>query len=324
MKAIVVTADKTLELAEVPTPQLRAGEVLVKVHATGVNRADLLQAAGYYPPPPGESEIMGLECAGEIVDAGDTDRQVGEKVACLLAGGGYAEYVAVPAGQLLPIPEGYSYEQAAAVVEVAATVWSNLGMLTGLAAGQTVLIHGGAGGIGTFAIQLAKHLGAQVAVTAGSVEKLEACRRLGADILINYREENFADVLKNRCDRILDIIGAKYLDQNVTALAPDGHMVIIGMQGGVKGELNIGKLLAKRGTISATALRARSHADKARIVADTIKHVWPHHSPYPRHHPACRRRPRPRTAPQRCRHRNPSFERLFERGIKRLIEHLCE
>ncbi len=275
MKAIVVTADKTLELAEVPTPQLRAGEVLVKVHATGVNRADLLQAAGYYPPPPGESEIMGLECAGEIVDTGDTDRQVGEKVACLLAGGGYAEYVAVPAGQLLPIPEGYSYEQAAAVVEVAATVWSNLGMLTGLAAGQTVLIHGGAGGIGTFAIQLAKHLGAQVAVTAGSVEKLEACRRLGADILINYREENFADVLKNRCDRILDIIGAKYLDQNVTALAPDGHMVIIGMQGGVKGELNIGKLLAKRGTISATALRARSHADKARIVADTIKHVWP-------------------------------------------------
>ena len=256
MKAIVVTADKTLELAEVPTPQLRAGEVLVKVHATGVNRADLLQAAGYYPPPPGESEIMGLECAGEIVDTGDTDRQVGEKVACLLAGGGYAEYVAVPAGQLLPIPEGYSYEQAAAVVEVAATVWSNLGMLTGLAAGQTVLIHGGAGGIGTFAIQLAKHLGAQVAVTAGSVEKLEACRRLGADILINYREENFADVLKNRCDRILDIIGAKYLDQNVIALAPDGHMVIIGMQGGVKGELNIGKLLAKRGTISATALRA--------------------------------------------------------------------
>lgn len=275
MKAIVVTADKTLELAEVPTPQLRTGEVLVKVHATGVNRADLLQAAGYYPPPPGESEIMGLECAGEIVDAGDTDRQVGEQVACLLAGGGYAEYVAVPAGQLLPIPEGYSYEQAAAVVEVAATVWSNLGMLTGLAAGQTVLIHGGAGGIGTFAIQLAKHLGAQVAVTAGSVEKLEACRRLGADILINYREENFADVLKNRCDRILDIIGAKYLDQNVTALAPDGHMVIIGMQGGVKGELNIGKLLAKRGTISATALRARSHDDKARIVADTIEHVWP-------------------------------------------------
>ena len=275
MKAIVVTADKTLELAEVPTPQLRAGEVLVKVHATGVNRADLLQAAGYYPPPPGESEIMGLECAGEIVDAGDTDRQVGEKVACLLAGGGYAEYVAVPAGQLLPIPKGYSYEQAAAVVEVAATVWSNLGMLTGLTAGQTVLIHGGAGGIGTFAIQLAKHLGAQVAVTAGSVEKLEACRRLGADILINYREENFADVLKNRCDRILDIIGAKYLDQNVTALAPDGHMVIIGMQGGVKGELNIGKLLAKRGTISATALRARSHDDKARIVADTIEHVWP-------------------------------------------------
>lgn len=275
MKAIVISADKTLEVADVPTPELQPGEVLVKVHAVGVNRADLLQAAGHYPPPPGESEILGLECTGEITDAGDTDRQVGEKVACLLAGGGYAEYVAVPVGQLLPLPAGYSYEEAAAVVEVATTVWSNIGMLTGLEAGQTILIHGGAGGIGTFAIQLAKHVGATVAVTAGNVEKLETCRALGADILINYREENFAEVLKNKCDRILDIMGAKYLDQNVTALARDGHMVIIGMQGGVKGELNIGKLLTKRGTISATALRARDRADKARIVAATVDNVWP-------------------------------------------------
>lgn len=275
MKAITVTEDKKLELTTVPIPTLKPGEVLVKVHAAGVNRADLLQAAGHYPPPAGESEIIGLECAGVIEDAGTTNREVGEKVGCLLAGGGYAEYVTVPEGQLLPIPDGYSFEQTAAIIEVAATVWSNIGMLTGLETGQTFLIHGGGSGIGTFAIQLAKHLGATVAVTAGSAEKLAACQELGADILINYREENFAEVLKNRCDRILDIIGAKYLDQNVSALAPDGHMVTIGMQGGVKGELNIGKLLSKRGTISATSLRGRTKEDKARITAATVAAIWP-------------------------------------------------
>lgn len=218
---------------------------------------------------------MGLECAGIIVDAGDTAWEEGTPVAALLVGGGYAEYVAVPAGSLLPLPAGYNFVEAASIVEVACTVWSNLGMLTGLEPEHTLLIHGGAGGIGSFAIQLAKHIGATVAVTAGSAEKLEYCQELGADILINYREEDFATVLKNRCDRILDIIGAKYLDANICALAPDGHQVTIGMQGGVKGELNIGRLLSKRGTISATALRARSAADKARIVADTQKHIWP-------------------------------------------------
>ncbi len=275
MKAISVTDEKKLQLTEAPTPTLQPGEVLVEVRAAGVNRADILQAAGHYPPPKGESDIIGLECAGVIVDPGTTDRTVGEEVACLLAGGGYAEFVAVPEGQLLPIPQGYSFAEAAAIVEVATTVWSNIGMLTGLNAGQTFLIHGGAGGIGTFAIQLAKHMGATVAVTAGSAEKLETCQKLGADILINYREQDFAEVLKNSCDRILDIMGAKYLDQNLTALAMDGHMVTIGLQGGVKGELNIGKLLTKRGTISATALRARDRDDKARIVADTITNVWP-------------------------------------------------
>lgn len=278
MKAINVEThdDKpVLVLQDCERPTLSSGEVLVEVHAAGVNRADLLQAAGHYPPPPGESEIMGLECAGVIVDAGDTKRKVGEQVCCLLAGGGYAEYVAVPEGQLLPIPEGYSFTEAAAVVEVATTVWSNLGMLTGLEAEHTLLIHGGAGGIGTFAIQLARHIGATVAVTAGSAAKLETCKQLGADILINYREEDFAEVLKNKCDRILDIMGAKYLDRNIKAMAMDGHQVTIGMQGGVKGELNIGRLLAKRGTISATALRARDRADKARIVASTVEHIWP-------------------------------------------------
>ena len=176
MKAIIQTNlddPHSLELGDVATPELAAGEVLVKVKAAGVNRADLLQARGHYPPPPGASEIIGLEVAGEVVDAGDTDIEVGSKVGALLAGGGYAEYVAVPQGQLLPIPSGYSFAEAASVIEVACTVWSNIAMEAKLNKGQTILIHGGAGGIGTFAIQVAKNLGATVAVTAGSDEKLE-------------------------------------------------------------------------------------------------------------------------------------------------------
>lgn len=278
MKAITLAdpKDKTsLVLSEVPTPELGEGEVLVKVVAAGVNRGDLLQAAGHYPPPPGASDIMGLECAGIVEDPGSSTFAKGDTVACLLAGGGYAEYVAVPAGQLMPLPEGYAFTEAASIVEVACTVWSNLVMLAGLHEGQTLLIHGGAGGIGTFAIQLGKALGCTVAVTAGSPEKLQVCKDLGADILINYREEDFAEVMANKADVILDIIGAKYLDQNVRALAMDGHMVIIGMQGGVKGELNIARLLTKRGSISATALRARSLEDKANIVAATVDNVWP-------------------------------------------------
>lgn len=270
--------DKTsLTLTEVPIPMLKEGEVLVKVVAAGVNRGDLLQAAGHYPPPPGASEIMGLECSGVIADPGTTARKKGEEVACLLAGGGYAEYVAVPEGQLMSVPASISVAEAAAIVEVACTVHSNM-QLAGLKAGQTLLIHGGAGGIGTFAIQYAKALGCTVAVTAGSTEKLQTCEELGADILINYKEEDFADVLKNKCDVILDIMGAKYLDQNIKALAMDGHMVTIGMQGGVKGELNIGRLLSKRGTISATALRARpltGENGKAEIVKSTEETVWP-------------------------------------------------
>ncbi|MGP6175097.1 NAD(P)H-quinone oxidoreductase [Corynebacterium sp. A21] len=264
-----------LTLAEVPTPELKEGEVLVKVHAAGVNRADLLQSQGNYPVPAGASEILGLECAGVIEDPGTTGRSQGEKVACLLAGGGYAEYVAVPEGQLMPIPEGYSFTEAASIVEVACTVWSNIGMLAGLREGQTFLIHGGAGGIGTFAIQMGKALGVTVAVTAGSAGKLATCKELGADILINYREEDFAEVLKNKADVILDIIGAKYLKQNLTALAPDGHMVTIGLQGGIKSEINLNTLLRKRLTISATALRGRDLEDKANIVAETIEHIWP-------------------------------------------------
>ena len=266
---------RSLELGEVDTPELKPGEVLVEVKAAGVNRADLLQARGAYPPPKGESEIIGLEAAGVIVDAGDTDRQVGEEVGALLAGGGYAEFVAVPEGQLLPIPKGFSLEETAAVIEVACTVWSNLVMAADLKEGQTILIHGGGGGIGTFAIQVAKALGAKVAVTAGSAAKLERCRELGADILINYKEQDFAEELKNQCDVVLDIIGAKYLKQNLKALAVDGHMVIIGMQGGTKGEINLGVVLNKRLTIQGTTVRGRNHADKAAIIAETVKNVWP-------------------------------------------------
>ena len=175
----------------------------------------------------------------------------------------------------MPVPKGLTMPEAATIAEVTCTVWSNVFMLAGLQKGQRILIHGGAGGIGTCAIQLAKHFGAEVAVTAGSQRKLDHCKELGADILINYKEQDFAEELKNSCDVILDIIGAKYLDQNVRALAYDGHQVTIGMQGGVKGELNIGRLLSKRGSISATALRARDTEDKARIVASTVEHVWP-------------------------------------------------
>ncbi|AJK67808.1 NAD(P)H-quinone oxidoreductase [Corynebacterium marinum] len=278
MKAIQLTNPedpRSLVLVDTDLPQLRDGEVLVKVHAAGVNRGDLLQARGHYPPPPGASDIIGLECSGVIEDPGATGRKAGEEVACLLAGGGYAEYVAVPEGQLMPIPAGYSLTEAASVVEAACTVWSNLGMLAGVRAGQTVLIHGGAGGIGTFAIQLCRQLGATVAVTAGSAEKLEVCRELGADILINYREQDFAEELKGRCDVILDIIGAKYLRQNLRALAEDGQLVIIGLQGGVKTEINLGALLPRRLSVRGTTLRARSLAGKAEVVASTVEHVWP-------------------------------------------------
>ncbi|AGF71282.1 NAD(P)H-quinone oxidoreductase [Corynebacterium halotolerans] len=278
MKAITQTDEndpRSLALTEVDDPQLKSGEVLVKVHAAGVNRGDILQAHGNYPPPPGASEIIGLECSGTIADPGDTGREEGEEVACLLAGGGYGEYVAVPEGQLMPLPEGYSLTEAASVVEVACTVWSNLGMLAGLREGQTVLIHGGGGGIGTFAIQLCKALGATVAVTAGSDEKLETCRELGADILVNYKEQDFAQELKGRCDVILDIIGAKYLKQNLRALNTDGQLVIIGLQGGVKTEINLGALLPRRLSVRGTTLRARSLESKADVVRSTVEHVWP-------------------------------------------------
>ncbi len=267
---------------EVPDPVAGEGEVLVEVVAGAVNRADILQRQGFYNPPPGASPYPGLECSGRIAALGPgvSGWAVGDEVCALLAGGGYAEKVAVPAGQLLPVPQGLTVDQAAALPEVVCTVWSNVFMVAHLRPGETFLVHGGSSGIGTMAIQLAKAVGAKVAVTAGTAEKLERGAELGADILINYREQDFVAEVKRATDGagadvILDNMGAKYLDRNVQALAVNGRLAIIGMQGGVKGELNIGALLAKRGAISATSLRARPLGEKAAIVAAVREHVWP-------------------------------------------------
>lgn len=267
---------------EVPDPVPGEGEVLVEVVASAVNRADILQRQGFYNPPPGTSPYPGLECSGRIAALGPgvTGWSVGDEVCALLAGGGYAEKVAVPAGQLLPVPEGVDLRQAAALPEVVCTVWSNVFMVAHLRPGETLLVHGGSSGIGTMAIQLAKALGTEVAVTAGTKEKLDYCAELGADVLINYREQDFVAEIRQATDGagadvILDNMGAKYLDRNVQALAVNGRLAIIGMQGGAKGELNIGALLGKRAAISATSLRARPLSEKAAIVAAVREHVWP-------------------------------------------------
>ncbi|MFF4040879.1 NAD(P)H-quinone oxidoreductase [Streptomyces sp. NPDC001816] len=267
---------------EVPDPVPGVGEVLVEVVASAVNRADILQRQGFYNPPPGASLYPGLECSGRIAALGPgvSGWAVGDEVCALLSGGGYAEKVVVPAGQLLPVPRGVDLKRAAALPEVACTVWSNVFMIAHLHPGETLLVHGGSSGIGTMAIQLAKAVGAKVAVTAGTKEKLEHCAELGADVLINYREQDFVAEIGQATDGagadvILDNMGAKYLDRNVQALAVNGRLAIIGMQGGIKGELNIAALLNKRAAISATSLRARPLSEKTAIVAAVREHVWP-------------------------------------------------
>ncbi|MFZ1163275.1 NAD(P)H-quinone oxidoreductase [Mycobacterium sp.] len=285
MYAIVAESADRLLWQEVGDVAAGPGEVLVKVSAAGVNRADLLQAAGLYPPPPGASELLGMEVSGVIEAVGDgvDDWSPGQEVCALLAGGGYAEYVAVPAGQLLPHPAGLDLTDSAGVPEVACTVWWNLVMTAHLSEGQLLLMHGGASGVGSHAIQVGRALGARVAVTAGSPEKLEACRELGADILINYRDEDFVERVHEATDGagadvIFDIMGAAYLDRNIDALAADGRLVIIGMQGGVKGELNIAKLLSKRAHVIGTTLRGRPTTgpnSKSEVVAEVVSSVWP-------------------------------------------------
>ena len=271
-----------LVIAEVEAPTPAEGEVRIRVAAAGVNRADILQRQGYYDPPPGSSPYLGLEVSGTIdaVGEGVEGWAVEDEVCALLVGGGYAEQVCVPAGQLLPIPEGVGLVEAAALPEVACTVWSNVFGVARLQPGETLLVHGGSSGIGTMAIQLATAHGARVAVTAGSAEKLEFCEQLGASILINYREEDFVERVRAATDGrgvdvILDNMGAKYLMRNVAALADGGRLVIIGMQGGVKAELDIGALLRKRGSVMATALRSRSPEEKAAIVSAVREQVWP-------------------------------------------------
>ena len=268
--------------ADVPSPEPGAGEVLLDVVAAGVNRADVMQRKGFYPPPPGASDLPGLEVSGRIaaLGAGVEGWSVGDEVCALLDGGGYAEQAVVPAAQLLPVPAGVSLEDAAALPEVVCTVWSNVFMTANLQPDQLLLVHGGSSGIGTMAIQLATQIGARVAVTAGSAEKLEACRQLGADVLVNYKEDDFVEAVKEATDGrgadvVLDNMGAKYLPRNVDVLAVNGRLVVIGLMGGRKGELDLGKLLQKRAAVIATSLRARPAAEKAAIVAAVREHVWP-------------------------------------------------
>ncbi|OFI38641.1 NAD(P)H-quinone oxidoreductase [Arthrobacter sp. SW1] len=287
MKAVYISepgGPEVLEVREVPAPVPGPGEVLIDVVAVGLNRADAQQRRGFYPPPPGASEVPGLEVSGRIAAFGpDVSKPftLGDKVVALLAGGGYAQQVAVPAEQVLKVPDGVDLVTAAALPEVAATVYSNLVMTAQLQPGETVLVHGATGGIGTMAIQLAKAYGAVVATTAGTAEKIATAKAfLGADIAINYTEEDFAESLKAQnggkgADVILDVVGAKYLKQNIEALAEYGRLVVIGLQGGVKGELDLGQLLSKRAAVIGTTLRSRPVAEKGMIMNAVREHVWP-------------------------------------------------
>ena len=270
---------EALVLADVDDPVAGHDEVVVDVVATAVNRADLLQRQGLYRPPPGATAVPGLECSGRISALGEgvVGWQVGDEVCALLSGGGYAEKVAVPAGQLLPVPAGLSVVDAAALPEVACTVWSNVFALAGLQPGETFLVHGGTSGIGTHAIQVAVRAGATVVCTVGSPAKAERALALGADRAVLYRDEDFVDVVRGLggADVVLDNMGAAYLGRNVEALATGGRLVVIGLQGGVKGELDLAALLGKRASVHATALRARPLHEKAAIVAEVLAHVWP-------------------------------------------------
>ncbi|MEV0382929.1 NAD(P)H-quinone oxidoreductase [Nonomuraea sp. NPDC050643] len=278
MRAIEIAGaggPEVLEWREVPEPRVEPGDVLIDVAAAGVNRADVQQRRGFYDPPPGASPYPGLEVSGTVAEVGaDVERfKVGDEVCALLSGGGYAERVAAPWQQVMPVPRGVSPREAAALPEVACTVWSNVFMVGRLRRGETLLVHGGASGIGTFAVQLAKVLGSHVVTTVGSAAKAERVKELGADEVVNYREEDFAE--KVQADVILDIMGAKYLEGNVRALRAGGRLVIIGLQGGRKAEIDLGVLLVKRASVHGTTLRARPVDEKGAIVRSVVDNVWP-------------------------------------------------
>jgi putative PIG3 family NAD(P)H quinone oxidoreductase len=271
-----------LRWTEVPDPTPGAAEVVVAVRAAGINRADLSQRAGHYPPPPGASSILGLECSGRIIAVGPTVSgwNIGDDVCALLAGGGYAEKVSVPVGQLLPIPDGVSVTHAAGLPEAACTVWSTVFQAAAARAGETLLVHGGTSGIGTFAIQLARALGVRVFTTAGTPDKCERAIALGAELAIDYRRDDFVAAIRSYTggvgvDVIPDVVGGEYLARNLEVLAPDGRLVVLAMQGGRRAELDLGLLMAKRGTVYSAGLRARPLSQKAAIVAAVRSAVWP-------------------------------------------------
>lgn len=285
MKAVVIVSPggpEVLQWQEVDDPLVGDDDVLIKIEASALNRADTVQRKGSYPPPKGASPYPGLECSGTILSVGKnvTRWKVGDQVCALLSGGGYAEKVAVPAGQVLPIPSGVSVIDAAGFPEVACTVWSTVFMMSGLSAGETFLIHGGSSGIGTFAIQIAKHRGVRVFVTAGSEEKLAFCKNLGADVCINYKTEDFVARVKEETggkgvDVILDNVGGPYFPRNLSSLNVDGRLFIIGFQGGPVTEANLSCMLARRLTVQAAGLRNRGPENKAIIVSEVEKNVWP-------------------------------------------------
>lgn len=271
-----------LAIDTAPLPEMGDYDVLIEVAAAGVNRPDCLQRAGSYPPPPGASEIPGLEVAGTVAGLGHnvTGLALGDEVCALVAGGGYAEYCVAPAGQCLPVPHGVPLLEAAAIPETFFTVWTNLIERGRLTSGESVLIHGGASGIGTTAIQLAKAFGAYVIATAGSDGKVATMTRLGADTAVNYKTQSFLEAVRTATsdggvDVILDIVGGDYLEDNVKALAENGRLVVIGLLGGTRGELNLARLLTKRLTVTGSTLRARSVNEKTRIAGQLRDKVWP-------------------------------------------------
>ena len=273
---------EALQPATRPTPRPGPGEVLVQVAAAGVNRADVMQREGRYPPPPGASDIPGLEVSGTVVAAGEgvANVAVGDETCAIVTGGGYAEYCLVPAPQCLPIPESVTVRDAAALPEAYMTVWTNVFERGRLAKGETFLVHGGSSGIGTTAIQLAKLFGARVFATAGSAEKCDACTGLGADLAINYREQDFTEVVREATDGrgvdvILDMVGGAYLQRNIDSLALEGRLVIIALMEGAKAEANLGTLMSRRLTVTGSTLRARRVDQKAAVARALREQVWP-------------------------------------------------